>query len=96
MIMWAKDVTRSVDYLHGRPDIAKDKVGYIGLSWGGIVAPVVLAAVDGSKPAIYRRFKSRISGGDRDREFYFVASSVRKSVCTLVRQLRGPHFRTCA
>ena len=35
MIMWAKDVTRSIDYLQGRPDIAKDKVGYIGLSWGG-------------------------------------------------------------
>jgi dienelactone hydrolase len=43
MIMWAKDVTRSLDYLHGRPDIAKDKIGYIGLSWGGMVAPVVLA-----------------------------------------------------
>jgi dienelactone hydrolase len=43
MIMWAKDVTHSIDYLHGRPDIAKGKVGYIGLSWGGVVAPVVLA-----------------------------------------------------
>jgi eukaryotic-like serine/threonine-protein kinase len=43
MIMWAKDVTRSVDYLQGRPDIAKDKVGYIGLSWGGFVAPIMLA-----------------------------------------------------
>lgn len=30
------------------------------------------------------------------REFYFGASSVRKSVCTFVRQLRGPHFSTCA
>ena len=29
-------------------------------------------------------------------EFYFVPSSVRKSVCTFVRQLRGPHFSTCA
>ena len=29
-------------------------------------------------------------------EFYFVASSVRKSVWTFVRQLRGPHLRTCA
>jgi hypothetical protein len=29
-------------------------------------------------------------------EFYFGASSVRKSVCTLVRQLRGPHLTTCA
>ena len=29
-------------------------------------------------------------------EFYRTRSSVRKSVCTFVRQLRGPHFRTCA
>ncbi len=29
-------------------------------------------------------------------EFYFVASSVRKSVWTLVRQLRGPHLSTWA
>src|SRR4051812_4908419 len=29
-------------------------------------------------------------------EFYFVASSVRKSVCSFVRQLRGPHLSTCA
>ena len=30
------------------------------------------------------------------REFYFVASSVRKSVCTFVCQLRGPHLSTWA
>jgi hypothetical protein len=29
-------------------------------------------------------------------EFYFAASSVRKSVCTFVRQLRGPQLSTCA
>jgi hypothetical protein len=29
-------------------------------------------------------------------KFYFVASSVRKSVWTFGRQLRGPHFGTCA
>jgi hypothetical protein len=29
-------------------------------------------------------------------EFYFAASSVRKSAWTLVRQLRGPHLSTCA
>ena len=43
MIMWAKDVGRSVDYLEGRPDIAKDKIGYIGFSWGAELAPVFLA-----------------------------------------------------
>jgi hypothetical protein len=29
-------------------------------------------------------------------EFYFVPSSMRKSVWTFVRQLRGPHLSTCA
>jgi hypothetical protein len=29
-------------------------------------------------------------------EFYRTDASIRKSVCTLVRQLRGPHASTCA
>ena len=29
-------------------------------------------------------------------DLYFIGSCVRKVVCTLVRQLRGPHFSTCA
>jgi dienelactone hydrolase len=41
MIMWAKDFGRSVDYLESRSDIAKDRIGYIGLSTG--LAPVFLA-----------------------------------------------------
>ena len=45
--------------------------------------------IDRSKPAtIWRAAETS--------EFYFVASSVRKSVWTLVRQLRGPHLSTCA
>jgi cephalosporin-C deacetylase-like acetyl esterase len=43
MIMWAKDVGRSVDYLESRADIAKDRIGYIGLSTGAALAPVFLA-----------------------------------------------------
>lgn len=56
------------------------------------------ASVDSSKPATDRHVKTGHHGrGGRDpMEFYFVASSVRKSVWTLVRQLRGPHLRTCA
>ncbi len=45
--------------------------------------------IDTSKPAICER-------RPRPVEFYFVASSGRKSVWTLVRQLRGPHLRTWA
>ena len=53
---------------------------------GGHLKP----AINGqSKPAIKQR-------RPKTRKFYFEPSSVRKSVCTLVRQLRGPHLRTCA
>ena len=41
MIMWSKDFGRSVDYLRTRSDIAKDRIGYIGLSTG--LAPIFLA-----------------------------------------------------
>jgi tRNA A-37 threonylcarbamoyl transferase component Bud32/dienelactone hydrolase len=43
MIMWSKDVGRSLDYLESRSDIAKDKIGYIGVSSGAALAPVFLA-----------------------------------------------------
>ncbi len=42
------------------------------------------------------RAKPAISGAAETSEFYFVPSSVRKSVCTFVRQLRGPHLSTWA
>jgi dienelactone hydrolase len=43
VMMWSKDVGRSIDYLHTRPDIDKDKVGYLGASWGAAMAPLFLA-----------------------------------------------------
>ena len=43
MVMWAKDVGRSVDYLESRPDIAREKIGLFGYSWGAEVAPLLLA-----------------------------------------------------
>ena len=45
--------------------------------------------IDTSNPAISDRRPRLV-------EFYFVASSVRKSVWILVRQLRGPHLSTWA
>ena len=44
--------------------------------------------IDTSKPTINRAAETG--------EFYFAAASVRKSVWSFVRQLRGPHLRTCA
>jgi dienelactone hydrolase/tRNA A-37 threonylcarbamoyl transferase component Bud32 len=44
VVMWAKDVGRSVDYLESRSDIAKGKIGFLGVSWGAELAALVLAA----------------------------------------------------
>jgi len=54
------------------------------------------SSVDTSKPTICGQSKPTNYWAAETGEFYFVPSSVRKSVCTLVRQLRGPHLRTCA
>ena len=43
MVMWSKDVGRSIDYLHTRPDIDKDRIGYMGSSWGAALGPLFLA-----------------------------------------------------
>ena len=35
VIMWRKDIGRSIDYLETRNDIQLNKIGYLGFSWGG-------------------------------------------------------------
>ncbi|MGH9384839.1 MAG: alpha/beta hydrolase [Vicinamibacterales bacterium] len=52
VIAWAKDVRRSVDYLQSRSDIARDRIAYMGLSWGGAMAPVYLAVEPRFKAAV--------------------------------------------
>ena len=42
-IQLVKDFARSVDYLESRDDIDHDKLTYYGLSWGGKIAPLILA-----------------------------------------------------
>ncbi len=56
-IAWAKDVRRSIDFLETRTDIDREKLAYLGFSWGGEVAPVMLAVEGRFKAAIL------ISGG---------------------------------
>jgi serine/threonine protein kinase len=55
-------------------------------------------SVDRAKPAICRHFKTGHFewAGSRPSEFYRTMSPDCKSVWTFVRQLRGPHFSTCA
>ena len=46
VIAWTKDLRRSIDYLDTRGDIDMDRLGYMGISWGGAVAPMMLALED--------------------------------------------------
>jgi len=44
VVMWSKDMGRTLDYLETRPDIARDKFAYLGISWGaqmGAILPAV-------------------------------------------------------
>ena len=52
VVMWVKDMRRTLDYLSSRPDMDSTRFGYFGGSWGSNQAPVVLA----SEP----RFKSAV------------------------------------
>jgi eukaryotic-like serine/threonine-protein kinase len=54
MIMWSKDLGRSLDYLQTRGDIDSSRLAYFGYSWGGGVAPVLLAVDQRFKTAILR------------------------------------------
>lgn len=51
-IQQVKDVSRSVDYLRSRSDIAPDKIAYFGVSLGASRAPLVLGVEPRFKTAI--------------------------------------------
>jgi eukaryotic-like serine/threonine-protein kinase len=50
VIMWSKDIGRTVDYLETRPDMLSEKIGYFGWSWGGFMGGII--------PAIETRIKA--------------------------------------
>ncbi len=43
VLMWAKDLRRSIDYVVTRPEIDSSRVAYFGISWGGTIGPIFLA-----------------------------------------------------
>ena len=43
VIMWRKDIGRSLDYLETRKEIQTDKIGYMGFSWGGRLGGTFMA-----------------------------------------------------
>jgi cephalosporin-C deacetylase-like acetyl esterase len=52
MIMWGKDLARSIDYLESRDDIDSERIAYYGLSWGGAMGAIL--------PAIEPRIRANI------------------------------------
>jgi hypothetical protein len=57
VIQWSKDLGRSLDYLETRSDIKMDQLIYVGVSWGGAMAPVMIAMEPRIKASVL------ISGG---------------------------------
>jgi formylglycine-generating enzyme required for sulfatase activity/dienelactone hydrolase len=49
VIMWAKDLSRGIDYLEKRPEVTTKNLAYYGVSWGG--------ALGGLLPAVEPRIK---------------------------------------
>jgi formylglycine-generating enzyme required for sulfatase activity/tRNA A-37 threonylcarbamoyl transferase component Bud32/dienelactone hydrolase len=52
MIAWGKDIGRSIDYLESRADIDAKKIAYYGVSWGGMMGPILTA--------VEKRFKASV------------------------------------
>jgi eukaryotic-like serine/threonine-protein kinase len=52
VIAWSKDLRRSVDYVATRDDLAIDQLSYFGFSWGGAVAPIMLATESRVRAAV--------------------------------------------
>ena len=50
VLMWGKDLGRSIDYLETRADIDADKIAYYGVSWGGAMGAIM--------PAVEKRIKA--------------------------------------
>jgi serine/threonine protein kinase/dienelactone hydrolase len=51
-IAWAKDFMRAVDYLETRPDLALDRLAFVGLSWGGRMGSLIPALDDRVKLSV--------------------------------------------
>ncbi len=50
VIMWRKDIGRTIDYLETRKDLQAGNLGYLGWSWGGFMGGIM--------PAVEKRIKA--------------------------------------
>jgi pimeloyl-ACP methyl ester carboxylesterase len=46
VIMWGKDLARSIDYLESREDLTTEQLVYYGVSWGGVMGTILPAVED--------------------------------------------------
>ena len=53
VINWVQDISRSLDYLETRKDIAHNGFGYFGVSWGSAEGPIVCAIEKRIKAAVF-------------------------------------------
>jgi eukaryotic-like serine/threonine-protein kinase len=51
-IQWTKDIRRTIDYLETRADVQKDKIAFLGVSWGARIGTTV--------PAVEPRIKVNV------------------------------------
>jgi dienelactone hydrolase len=61
-VQLVKDFRRCVDYLETRQDIDSNKLAFLGMSWGGQMAPVILATEDRIKAAVLALGGTRARG----------------------------------
>lgn len=52
VVMWYQDLARSLDYLQTRADVRSDRLGYFGVSWGGMHGNIMLALEDRFRAAV--------------------------------------------
>jgi len=43
VVMWGKDLRRTLDYVETRDDLDAGRIAYFGLSWGSAMAPMMIA-----------------------------------------------------
>jgi dienelactone hydrolase len=43
VLMWAQDFSRTLDWVETRKDLDKDRIAYLGVSWGGALGPLLAA-----------------------------------------------------
>ena len=53
VVMWSKDLQRTVDYLETRPDIDRSRLAYLGRSWGAAMGTIMVATEPRLKLAIF-------------------------------------------